>query len=230
MTILWILGILAAGVAIVLAIYLVVLRPRSHRWGATGAEVGRALPGYDLVPTVKAGYTQAITIDAPPEKVWPWLVQIGYGRAGWYTYDWAYKLLGGANFYDGQRSADRIIPELQDLKLGDSIRIFEQGPFEVMELEPNRLLVLLARVDWGTGETFELSGALPANYLNNSWVYVLEDGEGKTTRLIVRWRGDYSAGLGNALALGIPTEAGALIMQPKMLKGIKARAEAAGER
>jgi hypothetical protein len=155
------------------------------------------------------------------------LVQIGYGRGGWYTYDWVYKLLGGANFHDGDRSADRIIPELQDLKVGDSIRIFEQGPFEVMALEENRLLVLLARVDWDTGETFDLSEALPANYLNNSWVYVLEGAEPNRTRLIVRWRGDNSPGLGNALGLGIPTEMGALIMQPKMLRGIKARAEAA---
>jgi len=222
-----ILGFLILAIAIVLAAYLVVLRPRSHRWGATNAEVRRSLPGDDLVPNVKVGYTQAITINAPPEEVWPWLVQIGYGRGGWYTYDWVYKLLGGGDFYDGDRSADRIIPELQDLKVGDSIRIFEQGPFEVVALEPNRLLVLLARVDWDTEETFELSDTMPANYLNNSWVYVLEEVDKNSTRLIVRWRGDYSPGLGNTLGLGIPTIAGALIMQPKMLKGIKARAEAA---
>jgi len=225
-----ILGLLVLAIVIVLAAYLVVLRPRSHRWGATNAELGRSLPGDDLVPNVKVGYTQAITINAPPEQVWPWLVQIGYGRGGWYTYDWVYKLLGGGDFYDGARSADRIIPELQDLKVGDSIRIFEQGPFNVVTLEPNRLLVLLARVDWDTEETFELSDTMPANYMNNGWVYVLEEVDKDSTRLIVRWRGDYSPGLGNALGLGIPTEAGALIMQPKMLKGIKARAEAAGSK
>jgi hypothetical protein len=225
-----ILGLLVLAIVIVLAAYLVVLRPRSHRWGATNAELGRSLPGDDLVPNVKVGYTQAITINAPPEEVWPWLVQIGYGRGGWYTYDWVYKLLGGGDFYDGARSADRIIPELQDLKVGDSIRIFEQGPFNVVTLEPNRLLVLLARVDWDTEETFELSDTMPANYMNNGWVYVLEEVDKDSTRLIVRWRGDYSPGLGNALGLGIPTEAGALIMQPKMLKGIKARAEAAGSK
>jgi hypothetical protein len=104
------------------------------------------------------------------------------------------------------RATDRIIPELQELKVGDSIRIFEQGPFEVVTLEPNRLLVLLACVDWDTEETFELSDTMPANYLNNSWLYVLEEGDKNTTRLIVRWRGDSSRGLGNALALGIPTD------------------------
>ena len=66
-----ILGILILVIAIVLAAYLVVLRPRSHRWGATDAEFGRSLPGDDLVPNVKVGYTQAITINAPPVEVWP---------------------------------------------------------------------------------------------------------------------------------------------------------------
>jgi hypothetical protein len=104
-------------------------------------------------------------------------------------------------------ATDRIIPELQEIKVGDSIRIFDRGPFEVATLEPNRLLVLLARVDWDTEETFELSDTMSANYLNNGWVYVLEEVDEHTTRLIVRWRGDYSPGLGNALALlGIPTD------------------------
>ena len=100
--------------------------------------------------------------------------------------------------------------------------------FEVVTLELVRLLVLLARVDWETDESFELSDSLPDNYINMSWVYLLEDRGENATRLTVRWQGDYSPGLGNALALGIPTEAGALIMQPKLLKGIKTRAESAG--
>ena len=82
--------------------------------------------------------------------------------------------------------------------------------------------------DWDAEETFELSVTMPANYMNNGWVYVLEEVDTGSTRLIVRWRGDYSPGLGNELSLGILTEAGALVMQPKLLKAIKARAEAAG--
>jgi len=87
-----VLGIMALAFVVVLAAYLVVLRPRSHRWGATKAELRRSLPGDGLVHTVKVGYTQAITINAPPEEVWPWLVQIGYQRGGWYTYDWFYPI------------------------------------------------------------------------------------------------------------------------------------------
>ena len=222
-----VLGGLLLAVVVVLGVYLFVLRPRSLRWGATDAEVTRSLPGDELVPNVKVGYTQAITISAPPEEVWPWVIQMGYGRAGWYTYDWFYKLTGSGNFHDGNRSANRIISELQDLKVGDPIKIFETAPYDVVILEPNRVLALLARVDWDTEETFELSETMPANFMNNSWVYVLEPADANSSRLLVRWRGDYSPKLGNALALGIPTEAGALIMQPKMFKGIKARAEGA---
>jgi hypothetical protein len=225
-----ILGILVLLIVIVLAAYLAVLRPRSHRWGATDDEVRGSLPGDDLVPTVKVDYTQAITIDAPAEQVWPWLVQIGYGRAGWYTYDWFYKLTGSANFYDGDRSAERIIPELQDLKVGDTIELARGMSFEVVTLEPNRVLVLLARADLDTGEHFELADTMPANYISISWVYALEEMDGNGSRLIVRWHGDTSSGLGNALAINVPAEAGALIMQPRLLKGIKARAEAAGAR
>ena len=223
-----ILGFLVLAIVIVLAAYLVVLRPRSHRWGATNAELGRSLPADDLVPDVKLGYTQAITIDAPPEEVWPWLVQIGYQRGGWYTYDWFYKLMGEDDFYDGNRSADRIIPELQDLNVGDTINISKLMSFDVVALEPNRMLVLLARVDLDTGETFELADTMPANFLNSSWVYVLEEADTNATRLIVRMRSDYSPGLGIPLASALGWEAGALLFQPKTLKGIKARAEAAG--
>lgn len=223
-----ILGILVLTIVVVLAIYLVVLRPRSQCWGATKAEVGRSLPGDNLAPIVKVGYTQAITMNAPPEEVWPWLVQIGYQRGGWYTYDWFYKLMGEDDFYDGDRSADRIIPELQDLNVRDTINISKQMSFDVVALEQNRMLVLLARVDLDTGEYFELTDTMPANFLNNSWVYFLEEVDANTTRLIVRWRGDYSPGLGIPLASALGIEAGALIFQPKTLKGIRARAEAAG--
>jgi hypothetical protein len=223
--ILQIVGILVVALVVGLVVYLALLRPRSHRWGLADGEVGRSLPGDDLVPVPKVDFTQAITIEAPRHEVWPWLVQIGYGRAGWYTYDVFYNLTGSGSFYDGDRSAERIIPELQDLAIGDTIELAKGMSFEVATLEQDRLLVLLARVDWETGESFELSDAMPDNYINMSWVYLLEDLEEGVTRLTVRWQGDYSPGMGNALALGVPTEAGALIMQPKLLKGIKARSE-----
>jgi hypothetical protein len=100
--------------------------------------------------------------------------------------------------------------------------------FDVVALEQNRMLVLLARVDLDTGETFDLRDTMPANFLNNGWVYVLEEVDANSTRLIVRWRGDYSPGFGTPLANAFGIEAGTLVFQSKTLKGIKARAEAAG--
>lgn len=217
-------GLFVGLVLLVLAYRLLVWPWARHR-GATRQEAARALPGDACVPAPRTGYTQAITIHAPPEAIWPWLVQIGYQRAGWYTYDWIYRVLRAADFYDGGRSAERVIPELQNLSAGDTIRIFDQAPFEVVELVPARVLVLLARADLDSGQRFELSDPLPAKYLNQSWAFVLEPLHGGRSRLLARWRGDYSPGLANTLGMGFPTQAGALIMQPRMLKGIKERAE-----
>jgi hypothetical protein len=134
--------------------------------------------------------------------------------------------MGSKDYFEGDRSAERIIPELQDLKVGDQIKINADSPFEVVALEPARLLALLARSDLETGESFELSGPAPAKYMNQSWVYHLREIDGDSTRLVVRWRGDYSPGFANSLFFGMSVEAGALLMQYKMLQGIKERAEA----
>ena len=95
-------------------------------------------------------------------------------------------------------------------------------------LEPERELVLLAHVDMDTGEPFEPSDTMPARYLNISWAYFLEGIDENSFRLIVRWHCDTGPGLGSAPAIQVPTEAGVLIMQPKLLRGIKVRAEESG--
>ena len=216
---------LVAAILLAGLIFGLILRPWSHRRGAIEEEVGGTLPGDDLVPNSRTGYTQAITIHSSPAKVWPWLIQVGYRRAGWYTYDWFYRLIKSDEFVDGH-SSNRIVPELQDLKVGDEIAIFAAGPFKVAALEPNRALVLLARVDFKTGRTFELTDPAPGNFLNNSWAFVLHEVDANTTRLVVRYRMDFSPSMVNKMAYSIPTDGGALIFQPKMLKGIKERAEA----
>ncbi len=123
------------GVALVipLAAYLFVYRPRQLRWGASDDEVTRALPGDEIQPRPLFNATRAVTIHARPEQVWPWLVQIGYKRAGWYGYD----------FIDnaGIPSANRIIPEWQHLKVGDTVPIWKGINFKVAAVEPNRCVV-----------------------------------------------------------------------------------------
>ena len=141
-------GIQAAEVAAYLA-----WRPTMLRWGTEGAEATEPLPGDSNVPNPRFQSTRAITIDAPPERVWPWIVQMGIYRAGFYTHDRVERLFR-ARFVEGKHSATRIHPELQDLKVGDRVP-YGVGVFSpVTELEPNRYLV--------AGEAFVLR-PLPGN-------------------------------------------------------------------
>jgi hypothetical protein len=209
-----VIGILVLGVAALVAVYALIVRPWHLHRGATKDEVQRALPGDELVPDPKFVWNQAITIDAPAAEVWPWIVQIGNQRAGWYSWDGIHRLLGVAGSVDYEdRSADRIIPELQNLQIGDVIRMMPEGMgtpgYAVVSIEPERALV--THID-------DENGA--------SWVWVLAPIDAETTRLIVRFRQKWEPGM-MGLAFWIGDELGSLVMQPKTLSGIKERAEAA---
>jgi hypothetical protein len=216
------------GIAVGVAgfVYALGIRPWQLRRGATEAEVRRSLPGDDLVPDPKFGYTHAVTINAPASEVWPWLVQIGYKRAGWYSHDWLHRLMGIAGSVDDEhRSARRIIPKLQDLKVGDVVEIAPGMGYAVAGMEPGQALILHSRVDTDKWESLASDDPLPEKYLTSSWVWVLEEIDDETTRLIVRVRSDYSPGLLSTLTAGIPNELGSLVMQPKTLRTLKQRAE-----
>jgi hypothetical protein len=201
-------GLAAAGAAV--AVYALVVRPRYLRWGADDDEVARALPGDDLLLESPVGSTRAVTIAARAEDVWPWLVQIGYGRGGFYSYDWLENafvgLFGGT---PGYRSADRILPDHQRLHPGDLIpaapadlmggRLADVTRWKVLAVEPNRALVLEG---WGA--------------------FVLEPLGERMTRLIVRSRGP---GAWGRLAHYLFWEPAHFVMERRMLLGIKARAE-----
>lgn len=111
------------------------LRPWHLEWGATSEEVRRSMPGDDLVPHPTVCPTRGVTIDAPPAEVWPWLVQMGgYTRAGWYSYD---------RFDNaGVRSAEHIVPDLQDLRVGDVMLTSRSDGFVVRAIDQGRSLVL----------------------------------------------------------------------------------------
>ena len=113
----------------------VLARSAFREWGIDPADAARALPGDDLVTAAEAIDTRSIDIDAPPEQVFPWLVQMGYGRGGWYSYD---------QLDMNHPSVDRIVPELQALSVGDTIPTHPTGGFEVRFLEPDHALVLYA--------------------------------------------------------------------------------------
>src|SRR4051812_34115142 len=119
--------------------YPVLFRRWCLTWGATAQEATDEMPGDDLLPDADLLATRAITIDAPPEAIWPWLVQMGSGRGGAYTYDWIENLLG-LNMH----SAGKILPQYQDLKAGDVLPLGSSGPrLRVAVLRPAHALVFV---------------------------------------------------------------------------------------
>jgi len=151
-------------------------------YGATPAERRQPLPGDDLCPAPQVRTTHAITLSVPPEQVWPWLVQMGWGRGQWYTARWVDRLL----FPGNGPSADRIEPELQHLAVGD--RILDGPPeakcsFLVERLEPARHLVLhsVGHLPPGWAERF---GAT----IDFTWAFILEPLPGGRTRFVFRSR------------------------------------------
>ncbi|NIV37401.1 MAG: hypothetical protein GWN58_50675, partial [Anaerolineae bacterium] len=138
-----IIGWLVLAIVALVVVYAFVVRPWHLRRGSTKDEVQRSLPGDELVPEPKFVWNQAITINAPASEVWPWVVQIGNQRAGWYSWDGIHRLLGVAGSVDDPRgSANRIIPELQNLRLGDEIRMMPEDMgvpgYKVVSIEPDR--------------------------------------------------------------------------------------------
>jgi hypothetical protein len=186
--------------------YLLFVGPWQRRWGATDEEVQRAMPGDDEVGRPLMNATRAITINAQPEEIWPWLVQIGTGRAGWYSYDWIENLMG-LNI----SSTDRIIPEFQHLEVGNAIPLAPGVEVPVKAIKPNETLLLVGH-DPVIGDA--------------SWVFELYPLDEQHTRLVTRTRVRWPITPGSFLSL-LVTEPGSFLMVRKMLLGIKRLAEQA---
>jgi hypothetical protein len=195
----WLSGIgVGLGIlAVVVAFYLLVVKPWHTRWGATDTEVARGMPGDELIPGAGSA-TRAITIGGPPEDVWPWLVQLGYGKAGWYSYDWIDN--------DFRPSADRILPEYQDLRPGDKILMMPTMGFVVDSVDEPRSIVSILE----DGSTSWCLGVYPA--------------EGGKTRLVSRWRPKFEM-TPATFFLTVISEPGTFIMEQKMLRTIRDRVE-----
>jgi len=190
----------AALTALALAAgYVGFLRGRVMTWGATDDEAVRRLPGDELLEDADGVVTRALEIDAPPSAVWPWIAQMGpEPRGGAYTYDWIENLLGL-----GMHSVDRVLPEFQAPRTGDTIA-FGRNRMRLERVEPEHLLA------WRSED---------GNWV---WTFVLEARNG-STRLISRNRYRLPT---LAARLGmLPMEPASLVMERKMLCGIKQRAE-----
>jgi hypothetical protein len=194
-------AVLTAGIAAVGAVvYRRLLREPVLTWGATPDEAARELPGDELLEEADIVSTRAIAIDVPPAAVWPWLVQMGPGRAGAYPYDWIENLLG--------LDMHSVVPELQHLEVGEVIKGTrgDGTGMRVELLEPPR--VLATRSEDGRWV----------------WSFVLVEEDG-ITRLVSRNRIS-TGGLSQGGKLGMAVmEPGSLVMERKMLLGIKERAE-----
>jgi hypothetical protein len=194
----------AAGTAVA-AGYPLLLRRRCLTWGAEPDEVRAAMPGDDLLRGATLVTTRAVTVDAPPKAVWPWLVQMGPERGGAYTYDWIENLFG-LNMH----SADRILPEFQDLRVGDSFAMGKGPRLRVEILKPEAALVLRSE----DGAWVWAFGLLP------------RDAAADATRLISRNRiAAPPSGPVSRAFFRYVMEPGSLVMERKMLLGIKQRAE-----
>ena len=194
------------------------LRRAYNRWGTTKGEDAAHLPGDALIPVPKLSHTWAISIDAPPAAVWRWLVQIGQGRGGLYSYD-ALENLIGCHI----ESVEQIVPELQDLRVGDLVRLGpERYPaFQVVDLEPARSLVLLA-VDPATHEP-PPTPVSDAGTTATTWSWELRPTEqGRSTRLLTRQRLTFPGATSILWHVLEPID---FVMERRMLYGIKRRAE-----
>lgn len=200
------------------AIYWKWVRPRHQRWGATDNEVSHTLPGDELILAPRINVTHAIPVDASPSQIWPWLVQLGQGRGGFYSYDWIENAMGL-----DIHTAPRILPEHQDLKVGDLIPLAPDGfGIPVAILEPERALVL-------HGDTRIPGKNAPpvkeGEFLAVSWGFYLFPQADGTTRLVERWRADWTPTTVNEFAYRGILEPGAFLMERKMLLTLKSRAE-----
>jgi len=159
------------------------VRPRLARWGATDEELAAALPGDDLIPAAGPAGTMAATIHAPPSVVWPWLVQMGCDRAGFYSWD---RLDNG-----GRSSAECIHPEWQDLVQGGRVLSVPNGRawFDVALLEPERTLVLRATLSLPAGRPFGPAAHPPRAFTDSTWGFHLRPTADGRTRLLVRGAG-----------------------------------------
>ena len=198
-----IIGILFAGVIISIVV-VVLLMPWMVRWGASAEETSASLPGDELVLSPNLGYTRAVSVNASPEQIYPWIVQIGAGKGSWYSYDWfETSVLRCQN-----SNADRIHEEWQGLKVGDKVKMCpdENMPpaYLVAAMDPDQAIVLGHQEDDRWVEV---------------WQFILVPQEDGSTRLVTRSRSEMGGWFWHII------RPGEFVMTRGMMLGIRERAE-----
>lgn len=203
MTIRWLLGTALMGGLV--ASYIAFIRPKQMRWGATPEEASRTLPYDDLVADPTWSSTRVVTVEATPEQIWPWLLQVGWGRGGYYGYDWVDN--------GGKPSAWEILPEHQHLEVGTK---FPMSPWTAMycrDFEEPRWMLLRMGKDDGVASDI------------GSFLYYLDPIDDRRTRLMIRMRDKYRWLNLPILAMQLAVDVGDIFFQRKHLLGVKDRAE-----
>jgi hypothetical protein len=194
-------AVAAASIVLLGLAFFMVYRPWHSRWGATDEEIALEMPGDQIIRRPTFIVTRAITIEARPEEIWPWIVQIGFKRAGFYSYDLLDNL--------GRPSAERIIPELQNIEVGTWIpmsgKVSEETAFRVKRFEPNRWML------WEKAAS--------------TWAWKLRPIDENTTRLIIRLRCHYRLTKLTILTDLLLMEIADFPMMRKLMLGIRERAE-----
>jgi protein-S-isoprenylcysteine O-methyltransferase Ste14 len=206
-------ALISWALAAAFCLYVGALRPWHLGWGATAAEMSRALPGDDLVQAAQFRSTRAIDIKAAPDKVWPWLAQLGWDKGGLYSYEWLENLFGCQ-----MKNADQIVPAWQNVQVGDAFRMDRRIPaLKVALAQPPHALVIYGGPD---------PGAAPAPGLPRvAWQFVVEPASGGGSRLIVRWKSALPPGFAMELFNKTLLEPVHFMMEERLLRGVKERAE-----
>jgi protein-S-isoprenylcysteine O-methyltransferase Ste14 len=190
--------------------YFTFLSPRVMTWGATPEEVTAAWPGDEYVPTTERLSTRAITIQAPVQQVWPWIVQMGADTGGFYSYTWLEGLM-----FCPIVNADHIYPEWQNPLPGDQMALCPDAemppPYEVIDVRPGQAFIL--------GHRATASDPLPEGAWLESWAFIVQPLDADTTRLLIRNRTAVELSWMKAI------EPGQFIMEYGQMHGIQARAE-----
>lgn len=206
-------GCCAALGIFAVAVLIIAVKPAALSLGSTKEERVRTYASDSVIPKPRQAFTQGITLHAPAERVWPWLVQLGYKRAGWYNIDAINRLADKNYFYEGGKSAVRIIPELQNLNIGDTISLAPGADLKVMRLEKDSLLVMAGDPE-GKSDS------------NAAWTFEITPLGPDSCRLVSRFSSIFPGGLTAEILNGfVNLIGGAILQQPAMMYGLRWRAE-----